>query len=450
MRVVSVNVSKRRPLVVNGRPVETGFFKQPVADPVAINAGGLEGDDFVTARPGGRADQAVYAYAVDHYPFWAQRLGLGELPWGRFAENLSIEGATEDRVRVGDVWRCGTARLQVSHPRLPCRKLEVTFGLTLLVEFLQSLRVGFYLRVLQPGVVRVGDEIVVERSAPGAATVADFTRLTQIDYWDHEGLRGLLAAPGLSSDWREAIEDKSQRAAAAAGWVATRPVVVEGHREESPGLVSYVVRCAFGRPLVRTGVGRGLHVVSAAAAASRTFSRSLALLTGDPDATDTYTLTMRRGALLLPPGLVLRITPPRPLAAFPAHPGGPARLVADRLGLPLAGQLARHWSTQGVTDVTVLVAEPETKGAAGAGGPARTTRDALAEAMQALVDRAPASIVALGEEAFVEAVVAHLDARGGLRDRLVACALRPGAADWPVHKPIEPLVSWMAPDPGPE
>ncbi len=449
MRLVSVNVSKRRSLVVNGRPVETGFFKQPVGGAVAVNPGGLEGDDFVTARPGGRADQAVYAYAVDHYPFWAQRLGLSDLPWGRFAENLSIEGSTEDRVRVGDVWRCGTARLQVSHPRLPCRKLEVAFGLTLLVEFLQSLRVGFYLRVLQPGVVRAGDDIVVERSAPGAATVAEFTRLTQIDYWDHEGLRGLLAAPGLSNDWREAIEDKSQRAATAAGWVATRPVVVEGHREEGPGLVSYVVRCAFGRPLVRAGVGRGLHVVSAAAAASRAFSRSQALLTGDPDATDTYTLTMRRGGSLLRPGMVLRINPPRPLAEFPDQPKGPARVVADRLGRSLADQLARHWSTRGVTDVKVLFAEPETKRAAGASGPALTTRDPLGAAMQGLVDSAPASIVALGEEAFVEAVVARIDAHGRPRDQVVACPLRPGVADWPVQKPIEPLVSWTAPEPEP-
>ncbi len=57
---------------------------------------------------------------------------------------------TDDAVHVGDVFKIGDAVVEVTQPRVPCFKL----GIKIRIEgserrFLESLRVGFYFRVLE-------------------------------------------------------------------------------------------------------------------------------------------------------------------------------------------------------------------------------------------------------------------------------------------------------------
>ena len=46
-----------------------------------------------------------------------------DLKPGAFSENLTVSGAIETEVCVGDVFRIGEAKVQVSQPRMPCAKL---------------------------------------------------------------------------------------------------------------------------------------------------------------------------------------------------------------------------------------------------------------------------------------------------------------------------------------
>ena len=75
MEVVSVNVGALRPLVVSGREVQTGIFKEPVEGPVAVGSLGLEGDVQADRRVHGGEDQAVYAYAIEDVEWWESELG---------------------------------------------------------------------------------------------------------------------------------------------------------------------------------------------------------------------------------------------------------------------------------------------------------------------------------------------------------------------------------------
>ena len=75
-------------------------------------------------------------------------------------------------MRIGDVFRAGSALLQVSQPRVPCFKLAMrmrdhAFG----KPFLASGRVGFYLRVLEEGEVQDGDPIELVSAGEGAVSV---------------------------------------------------------------------------------------------------------------------------------------------------------------------------------------------------------------------------------------------------------------------------------------
>jgi MOSC domain-containing protein YiiM len=178
MRVRSVNVGLPEPLVVGGQPAKSAIRKRPVVGPVEVEDGHLAGDASADRRVHGTPEKAVYAYPTEHYEPWRTELGVAALPWGSFGENLSLEGAREDEVRIGDVLGIGTARFTVTRPRLPCVKLNARFERDdMMTRMLANARSGFYLAIRAKGVLAAGDEVrqlATDTSAP--TVLADFRR----------------------------------------------------------------------------------------------------------------------------------------------------------------------------------------------------------------------------------------------------------------------------------
>ena len=188
------------------RPVErdglrTAFGKQPAPGPVHAGHQGLEGDAQADRRYHGGPEMAALAYSADHYPAWRVELDWPALPLGGFGENLSVSGASEQSVCIGDVWRAGSAVLQIASPRKPCHKISAYWGrpdLLLLVQ--QSGRSGWYLRVLEEGGLSAGDAIeLVDRPHPqwsvARANLAALQRKS-------EAARELAEVFALSGRWK--------------------------------------------------------------------------------------------------------------------------------------------------------------------------------------------------------------------------------------------------------
>jgi MOSC domain-containing protein YiiM len=169
--LLSVNAAKVGELFVadGGRThrIATGIHKQPVAAPVMVRKLGLEGDEQADLTVHGGLDKAVYAYPVEHYPFWqAAQLAATKreqpLPHGSMGENLTIQGLLEQDLWVGDQLSIGSAVLQVTEPRSPCYKFAAKMGFKHAVKLMvQSGASGFYLRVIREGVVTAGDAIAL-------------------------------------------------------------------------------------------------------------------------------------------------------------------------------------------------------------------------------------------------------------------------------------------------
>ena len=121
MRIVSVNVGLPSAQRYEGREVITGGAKVPVPHAV-LRFGNFDGDRQADLVNHGGLEKAVCVYPFDHYPFWSRRLGRDLKP-GAFSENLTVFGAIETEVCVGDVSRIGEAAVQASQPRMPCAKL---------------------------------------------------------------------------------------------------------------------------------------------------------------------------------------------------------------------------------------------------------------------------------------------------------------------------------------
>jgi MOSC domain-containing protein YiiM len=170
--VISVNVAQPRVVRWKGRDVRTGFFKQPVDGPRAVGRENIEGDAQADHRYHGGPDQAVYAYPGEHYEDWRRRLGVLDLPWGSFGENLTTSGFLEADIRIGDVFQAGSAVLQVTKPREPCYKMNVRFQRDDVVKlFADAERPGFYCRVLTEGSVFAGAPLQRLETRPEAATL---------------------------------------------------------------------------------------------------------------------------------------------------------------------------------------------------------------------------------------------------------------------------------------
>ncbi len=145
--------------------------KRPVDGPVTIRSFGIEGDMVADTKHHGGPHMAVHHYPHDHYADWDAWLGGHDLLAGpaAFGENLMVEGYTEEKVRIGDRFRLGTALLEVSQPRPPCWKIEHRFGRKGMVKrIIAQHNCGWYYRVIEEGEAQAGD--VLERVAEGDPT----------------------------------------------------------------------------------------------------------------------------------------------------------------------------------------------------------------------------------------------------------------------------------------
>jgi MOSC domain-containing protein YiiM len=160
-RLLSVNVAEIREIQWRGRAVKTGIWKFPVDGRVAVRGVNVEGDDQADRRVHGGEFQALYAYAREDYEWWEGELGRDMAP-GAFGENLTVAGLDLTGAEVGEQWRVGSTRLEVSLPRIPCfklgRKMEDP---RFLKRFAQARRPGCYLRILDEGELGAGDDIEV-------------------------------------------------------------------------------------------------------------------------------------------------------------------------------------------------------------------------------------------------------------------------------------------------
>jgi MOSC domain-containing protein YiiM len=204
-----------KPQVIGERlsePVLSGIDKQPIAGRIAVGPMGIAGDGQADLVNHGGVDKAVYAYDQGDYHFWEKRLDR-KLPPGIFGENLTVEGLPSDIVRVGDRYRIGTTLLEVTQPRLPCYKLGLRMNDPhFLAAFAKALRVGFYLRVIEPGALAAGDTITLAHRADTVFSIADLMEVYLSGQDDIEHLAVVVEMPGLSASWREEFSERLTKA----------------------------------------------------------------------------------------------------------------------------------------------------------------------------------------------------------------------------------------------
>ena len=180
MLLHSTNTALARRLQVGERSMLSAIGKRSVMGAVAVTRMGLAGDEQADLSVHGGLDKAVYAYPLEHYPYWqAQRRAHGvslfdeALPHGFMGENLTVSGLLEQEVWVGDRLHFAQCMLRVDAPRQPCGKFVAVMGYPQAArDMVRTRRCGWYLSVVQTGSVQAGEGFTLE-PGPRALCVGD-------------------------------------------------------------------------------------------------------------------------------------------------------------------------------------------------------------------------------------------------------------------------------------
>jgi len=189
----------------------SAIFKMPVEGVVQLSSLGLAGDGVADKHHHGGPDQAVLAYASEHYALW-QAWGLNA-DVGAFGENFLLEGLTDQEACIGDVFamgRLGETVVQISHPRKPCATLARRFQRNDVVSKVwETARGGWYMRVLREGRVQAGDGLTLRERPNPAWTVARVMNAFHHAKENPEEALNAADASGLTVRWASSLREKA-------------------------------------------------------------------------------------------------------------------------------------------------------------------------------------------------------------------------------------------------
>jgi MOSC domain-containing protein YiiM len=189
----------------------SGIFKRKLPGAARVETHGIVGDEHGDPRVHGGPEKAVHHYAAENYARLAQAFphSAHALVPGSLGENLSASHLCERNVHIGDVFRIGSAIVQVSQPRSPCWKINHRFGAERMSMHVAQQRItGWYYRVLTPGILQAGDEIALLERHTERFSIDRFWQVQLAHRPLVDDLVALAATPGLTEDWKRRLRER--------------------------------------------------------------------------------------------------------------------------------------------------------------------------------------------------------------------------------------------------
>ena len=251
----------------------TGIWKEAVQGSRLVRRLNVDGDGQGDLAGHGGEQRAVYVYQLDSYDYWREQLHRDDFVFGQFGENFTVDGLGDHEVCIGDRYRIGSALFEVTQPRVTCYRVGVRMDEPRMPALLTGHgRPGFYLRVLEEGAVRAGDDIVEVATGTERMTVATLNALLYVDRRpDPELLERALRIPALSPGWQaslRALLEQHRRGAQGGGnaglasagpppaWPGFRTLRVVAKQSESATVLSLELEADDGAPLPRALPGQ--------------------------------------------------------------------------------------------------------------------------------------------------------------------------------------------------
>ena len=178
MQIVSTNIAKPTSINFNGQEVITGIYKTPTKQPIYLGKENVKDDEVTDRKHHGGEFKACYLFSENHYAYWKNLYPYLNWNYGMFGENLTVKNLDETKIHIGDVYKIGSALVQITQPREPCFKFGVKFGTqSVLKQFIDHGFPGTYVRVLEEGLVKNGDHLELVKPSKSSLTTSQFYKL---------------------------------------------------------------------------------------------------------------------------------------------------------------------------------------------------------------------------------------------------------------------------------
>lgn len=191
--------------LIGERKAPSGINKQIVNRKLFLCKEGFEGDEQGDKKHHGGPEKAVHHYPFEHYALWMKEITGNSIlsSPGAFGENFSTKGLDEKNVALGDVFRIGTALVEVSQGRQPCWKLNIRFGVkNMALRVQQSGRTGWYYRVLEEGYVEPGETFTRIDRRTSEWPIYRLWKILYVDTLNYDELEAMAALQHLPDGWR--------------------------------------------------------------------------------------------------------------------------------------------------------------------------------------------------------------------------------------------------------
>jgi ferredoxin-NADP reductase/MOSC domain-containing protein YiiM/ferredoxin len=354
-KLLSVNVGLPREIEWKGKTVRTAVWKSAVQGRCRVGRLNVDGDGQADRQGHGGEHRAVFVYQIESYRYWERQLGRADFVFGQFGENFTVEGLADDEVCIGDRYRIGSALFEVTQPRVTCFRVGIRMDEPRMAALLvQHRRPGFYFRVLEPGEIGAGDEIVKVADGAERVSVAEADALLYLGGRSRARLERALRIPALPAGWRSSFQALLQQELSEGrvtgnpglssvspppAWTGFRPMRVSRIDRESASVFSLVLVSADGQPLAAALPGQfvvlRLQVQPGAPPVLRSYSLS------DLPATEHYRVSIKEEEegvastylrTRVEPGSVLEVSAPR--GGFTLRSGSePVALLSAGVGV---------------------------------------------------------------------------------------------------------------------
>lgn len=194
----------------DGKQIETAIFKRAV-ESVEVNELGAVGNDVGDKKHHGGVEKALFFMSAKSLEKLTALLGLDYdyLQTSRFGENFVVSEFDEENVYIGDQFRIGSALVEVCQPRKPCNTLSQATGVAETRKVVvETGLVGWYVRVLENGVITKGDAIERVKQGDPEFSIAQLHRcLSQpAKTLDAAYLTKALNSPILAQAFKNSLE----------------------------------------------------------------------------------------------------------------------------------------------------------------------------------------------------------------------------------------------------
>jgi len=207
MQIISTNIAQPTKFTWNGKQVTTGIYKKPTDVPIHLGKEDVRGDEVSDRKVHGGEFKACYLFSAKHYPYWRNLYPNLEWTYGMLGENLTVEDLDETQLFIGDIYTLGKAVVQITQPREPCFKFAYKFGTDdVLKQFITHGYSGTYVRVLEEGEVKTGDNFELVKHHEDSITIFQFFELLYAEDKNKDHIRLILDNEALPQRVRKRLK----------------------------------------------------------------------------------------------------------------------------------------------------------------------------------------------------------------------------------------------------